>query len=139
MRRWRDELIGLLAARAPRLDRALKKIARRGGEVVLIDGTLIPTQRRTGKTNRPNYSGKHHRHGLHVLALTDEKGRLIWIYPLPGPAAPTTSPPPAATTCWPTCAPSASASWPTWASSAWTTTGTIPWSSPDSRPPAPAS
>ncbi|MFJ6852927.1 transposase family protein [Streptomyces sp. NPDC091271] len=25
------------------------------------------------------YSGKHHRHGLHVLALTDEKGRLIWI------------------------------------------------------------
>lgn len=79
VRRWRDELIGLLAAKAPRLDRALKKIARRGGEVVLIDGTLIPTQRRTGKANRPNYSGKHHRHGLHVLALTDEKGRLIWI------------------------------------------------------------
>lgn len=79
MRRWRDELIGLLAAKAPRLDRALKKIARRGGEAVLIDGTLIPTQRRTGKANRPNYSGKHHRHGLHVLALTDEKGRLIWI------------------------------------------------------------
>ncbi|GAA1162727.1 hypothetical protein F4556_000470 [Kitasatospora gansuensis] len=38
----------------------------RGGEVVL-------------KANRPNYSGKHHRHGLHVLALTDEKGRLIRI------------------------------------------------------------
>ncbi|WP_431047277.1 transposase family protein [Streptomyces sp. P1-3] len=79
VRRWRDELIGLLAAKAPRLDRALKKIARRGGEAVLIDGTLIPTQRRTGKANRPNYSGKHHRHGLHVLALTDDKGRLIWI------------------------------------------------------------
>jgi hypothetical protein len=28
---------------------------------VLIDGTLIPTQRRTGTENRPNYSGKHHR------------------------------------------------------------------------------
>ncbi|MFI1800163.1 hypothetical protein ACH427_22810 [Streptomyces sp. NPDC020379] len=26
-------------ARAPRLDRALKKIAKRGGEVILIDGT----------------------------------------------------------------------------------------------------
>ncbi|WP_260696770.1 hypothetical protein [Streptomyces sp. 130] len=64
----------------------------------------MPTQRRTGKANPPNYSGKHHRHGLHVLALTDEEGRLIG-YPLPGPAAPTTSPPPAATTCWPTCAP----------------------------------
>jgi hypothetical protein len=79
IRRWRDELITLLAAKAPRLDRALKKIARRGGEVVLIDGTLIPTQRRTGTANPPNYSGKHHRHGLHVLALTDERRRMIWI------------------------------------------------------------
>ncbi|MFE3939822.1 transposase family protein, partial [Streptomyces goshikiensis] len=59
--------------------RALKKIAKQGGEVVLIDGTLIPTQRRTGKADRRNYSGKHRRHGLHFLALTDERGRLIWI------------------------------------------------------------
>ncbi|MFE0510707.1 hypothetical protein [Streptomyces sp. NPDC058964] len=53
VRRSRDELIALLAARAPRLDRALKKIARRGGEVVLIDGALIPTsavpERRTAR------------------------------------------------------------------------------------------
>jgi len=47
--------------------------------VVLIDGTLIPTQRRTGRANRRNCSGKHHHHGLRFLALTDEKGRLIWI------------------------------------------------------------
>jgi len=79
IRRWTREVVDLLAARAPRLDRALAKIARRGGEVVLIDGTLIPTHRRTGKANRPNYSGKHKRHGLHFLALTDENGRLIWI------------------------------------------------------------
>jgi hypothetical protein len=79
VRRWRDELIALLAAQAPRLDRVLKKVAKRGGEVVLIDGTLIPTQRRTGKADRRNYSGRHHHHGLHFLALTDEKGRLIWI------------------------------------------------------------
>ncbi|MCY0953193.1 transposase family protein [Streptomyces sp. H27-S2] len=39
----------------------------------------MPTQRRTGEANRPNYSGKHRRHGLHVLALTDERGRLVWI------------------------------------------------------------
>ena len=57
LRRWRDEMIGLLAARAPRLDRALRKIAKRGGEVVLIDGTLIPTLRRAGADDRPNYSG----------------------------------------------------------------------------------
>lgn len=79
VRRWRDELISLLAARAPRLDRALKKVAKQGGEMVLIDGTLIPTQRRTGKADRRNYSGKHHHHGLHFLALTDESGRLVWI------------------------------------------------------------
>lgn len=79
VRRWRDELITLLAAQAPRLDRALRKVAKRGGEVVLIDGTLIRTQRRTGKADRRNYSGKHRCHGLHFLALTDENGRLIWI------------------------------------------------------------
>ncbi|MFF2747185.1 hypothetical protein ACFVVA_16760 [Kitasatospora sp. NPDC058048] len=61
LRRWRDEMIDLLAAKAPRLDRALRRIAARGEGVVLIDGTLIPTQRRTGKANRPNYSGKHRR------------------------------------------------------------------------------
>jgi hypothetical protein len=48
-------------------------------QVVLIDGTLIPTLRRTGRANRANYSGKHRRHGLHFLALSDERGRLIWI------------------------------------------------------------
>jgi hypothetical protein len=79
VRRWRDELIALLAAQAPRLDRALKKVAKQGGEVVLIDGTLIPTRRRTGKADRQNYSGKYRHHGLHFLAVTDEKGRLIWI------------------------------------------------------------
>ncbi|MEU5797473.1 hypothetical protein ABZ800_28705 [Streptomyces sp. NPDC047813] len=75
VRRRRDELIGLLAARAPRLDRALKKVVKRGGEVVPIDGTLIRTRHRTGKADRRNYSGKHRSHGLRLLALTDENGR----------------------------------------------------------------
>ncbi|MER8235119.1 transposase family protein [Streptomyces sp. NPDC094049] len=47
--------------------------------MVLIDGTLIRTQRRTGSADRRNYSGKHRSHGLHFLALTNERGRLIWI------------------------------------------------------------
>ncbi|MEE1797237.1 hypothetical protein PUR57_00755, partial [Streptomyces sp. JV176] len=42
------EVVGLLAARAPRLDRALKKITRSGGGIVLLDGSLIRTRRRTG-------------------------------------------------------------------------------------------
>lgn len=79
VRRWLLEVTGLLAARAPRLDRALKKLTRSGGEVVLLDGTLVRTRRRTGDENRPNYSGKHKVHGLLFLALTDEKGNLLWI------------------------------------------------------------
>ncbi|MEU9283089.1 transposase family protein [Streptomyces sp. NPDC048341] len=79
VRRWVLEVLGLLAGRAPRLDRALKKIARNGGVVVLLDGTLIRTRRRTGKENRKNFSGKHKAHGLLFLALTDAKGNLIWI------------------------------------------------------------
>ncbi|MFF7690181.1 transposase family protein [Streptomyces syringium] len=54
-------------------------MARHGGEVALIDGTLIPTQRRTKKADRRNYSGKHRSHGLRFLALTDGRGHLIWI------------------------------------------------------------
>ncbi|TMR92580.1 transposase family protein [Nonomuraea basaltis] len=77
--RWVREVIALLAARAPRLDRALKKITKAGGEVVLIDGTLIRTERRTGADDRKNYSGKHKTHGLLFLALTDVAGNLLWI------------------------------------------------------------
>ncbi|MCX5251395.1 transposase family protein [Streptomyces sp. NBC_00201] len=64
---------------AARLDRALQKIARSGGVVVLLDGTLVRTRRRTGTENRKNFSGKHKAHGLLFLALTDVKGNLIWI------------------------------------------------------------
>ncbi|MFB7657714.1 MULTISPECIES: transposase family protein [unclassified Streptomyces] len=77
--RRRDELIGLLAAQAPRLDRALMKVAKRGGEVVLSDGTLVRTRRRTGRAGRRNYLGERRGHGLHLVALTGESGRLVWI------------------------------------------------------------
>jgi len=79
--RWTWEVIGLLAARAPRLDRALAKVKKQGGEVVLLEGTLIPARRRSGTANRRNYNGKHKKHGLLFLALTGEAGNLIWISP----------------------------------------------------------
>ncbi|WP_370381604.1 transposase family protein [Catenulispora sp. GAS73] len=79
IRRWTDEVITLVAGRAPRLDRALNRITRASGEAVLLDGTLIRTRRRTGAANRSNYSLKHKSHGLLFLALTDERGNLIWI------------------------------------------------------------
>ncbi|MER5635630.1 transposase family protein [Kitasatospora sp. NPDC002227] len=77
--RWVLEVIGLLAARAPRLVRALHAITRSGGEVVLIDGTLVRTRRRTGRQDRRDSSGKHKAHGLLFLAVTDERGNLLWI------------------------------------------------------------
>ena len=79
--RWVNELIDLLAARAPRLERALRQVAAAGGSLVLLDGTLVRTRRRTGRQNRRNYNGKHKSHGLLFLALTDERGNLIWISP----------------------------------------------------------
>ncbi|MFJ2264688.1 transposase family protein [Streptomyces sp. NPDC087844] len=54
-------------------------ITRAGGGVVLLDGSLIRTRRRTGTANRKNYFGKHKHHGLLVIALTDDKGRLLWV------------------------------------------------------------
>ncbi|MGW1784549.1 transposase family protein [Streptomyces sp. NPDC002143] len=47
--------------------------------MVLLDGSLIRTRRRTGADNRSNYSDKHKCHGLLVIALTDDRGRLVWI------------------------------------------------------------
>jgi hypothetical protein len=123
IRRWVQEVIELLAARSPRLDRALKKIARLGGVVVLLDGTLIRTRRRTGKDNRKNYSGKCKAHGLLFLALTDEKGNLIWISAA-RPAAPARSPPPGTTRSPGICGRPGSGPWPTSASSVWTTSPT---------------
>mgnify|MGYP001042690162 FL=1 len=40
---------------------------------------MIRTRRRTGAENRENYSGKNKCHGLLVIALTDEQGRLLWV------------------------------------------------------------
>lgn len=88
LRRWLLEVITLLAGRAPRLNRILRRLAARGQVLVLADGTLIRTRRRTGPANRANYSGKHKHHGLSVLGLTDEHGRLLWISAaLPGKTA----------------------------------------------------
>ncbi|WP_217250704.1 transposase family protein [Streptomyces sp. AC602_WCS936] len=125
VRSRRDELIGLLAAQAPRLDRALKKVTKQGGEAVLIDGTPIRTQRRSGKADRRNYAGNHRSHGLHVLALTDENGRLIWTSAAQ-PGRTHDNAPPATTTSWPNYVPPASGHWPTSASAAWTTTSSTP-------------
>lgn len=45
--------------------------------MVLLDGTPIRTRRRSGKENRKDHSGKSKCHGLLVIALTDDRGRLL--------------------------------------------------------------
>ncbi|MEU7787464.1 transposase family protein [Amycolatopsis sp. NPDC049159] len=88
VRRWVLEVIALPAARARRLGQVSNRPARSGASVVLVDGTLIRTRRRTRRANRANYSGKHKQHGLVVLGVTDETGRLMWVSAvLPGRTA----------------------------------------------------
>jgi hypothetical protein len=65
VRRRRDELIGLLAAQAPRLDRTLKKVATQGGEVVLIDGPLIRTRHRKKLDDYKPYIYRRFTEGCH--------------------------------------------------------------------------
>jgi hypothetical protein len=90
--RWTGEVIALLAAKHPRLDRTLSKIAKAGGEVVLLDGTLARTRRRTGRENRKNYNGKHKAHGLNFQIISDLNGNGEWISPAkPGRTADVTA------------------------------------------------
>jgi len=44
-----------------------------GGGIVLQDGSVIRTRRRTGKENRKNYSGKNKCHRPLVIAPTDNR------------------------------------------------------------------
>ncbi len=71
---WRyvTETVALLAARAPKLRRALRDANDAGHTYLAIDGTLIPIGRVAA--DRPFYSGKHRKHGMNL-------------HPSPAPAA----------------------------------------------------
>src|SRR6516225_11234673 len=66
---WRyvNEAVALLAARAPRLDSALRAAKRDRLAFVVIDGTLIPVDRVAA--DRPFYSGKHRKHGMNLQVI----------------------------------------------------------------------
>jgi hypothetical protein len=63
---WRcvTETIALLAARSPKLRRALRDAKEAGHAYVVMDGALIPVDRVAA--DRPFYSGKHRRHGMNL-------------------------------------------------------------------------
>ena len=56
---WRyvNETVSLLAARAPKLRKAVRDAKKAGYAYVVVDGTLVPIDRVAA--DRPFYSGKH--------------------------------------------------------------------------------
>lgn len=94
--RYVTGVMGLLANLALDLRQALRAAQRKA--FVILDGTLIATDRLSGTGDRLFYSGKHRRHGVNVQFLTGRYGELIWASPaLPGSthdlAHPAQSPP----------------------------------------------
>ena len=82
---WRyvTETVSLLAARSPKLRRALAAANKAGHAYVVIDGTLIPIDRVAA--DRPFYSGKHKRHGMNLQVIASPAGDILWVSgPLPG-------------------------------------------------------
>jgi DDE superfamily endonuclease/Helix-turn-helix of DDE superfamily endonuclease len=75
---WRyvEETVALLAARAPRLRKAVRDAARVGHAYVVLDGTLIPIDRVAA--DRPFYSGKHRKHGMNLQVIAGPRGDILW-------------------------------------------------------------
>jgi Helix-turn-helix of DDE superfamily endonuclease len=79
---WRyvTETVGLLAARSPKLRKALAGARQAGHAYVVIDGTLIPIDRVAA--DRPFYFGKHHRHGMNLQVIaTPGRGYRVGVRP----------------------------------------------------------
>jgi DDE superfamily endonuclease/Helix-turn-helix of DDE superfamily endonuclease len=82
---WRyvTETVGLLAARSPKLRRALAAAKQAGHAYMVLDGTLIPIDRVAA--DRPFYSGNHRRHGMNLQVIGTPDGEIVWVSgPLPG-------------------------------------------------------
>ncbi len=73
---WRyvGETVEVLAALAPGLHEALVGLGE--GDFVIVDGTLIPTDRIAA--DEPYYSQKHKKHGMNVQVITRPYGTPLW-------------------------------------------------------------
>jgi hypothetical protein len=76
---WRyvNETVELLAARAPKLRKAVRDAKRAGHPYVILDGTLIPIDRVA--RDKPFYSGKHKRHGMNLQVIASPDGDVLWV------------------------------------------------------------
>jgi hypothetical protein len=84
--RYKDEAVEVLVARAPTLREALDKAAEQGLPYLILDGTLIASDRCAGKkTSRKGqeidkwYSGKAHQPAGNVQALATPGGVPLWV------------------------------------------------------------
>ncbi|MFI6297621.1 transposase family protein [Nonomuraea sp. NPDC050790] len=75
---WRyvEETVMLLSARSPKLGQALRKATKHGLHYLVLDGTLIRTDRI--KADRPYFSGKHRVHGMNVQVIASPDGTILW-------------------------------------------------------------
>ncbi|MFJ2899153.1 transposase family protein [Streptomyces sp. NPDC087218] len=73
---WRyvDESLDVLAAWAPGLHEALVGLGE--GDFVIVDGTLIPTDRIAA--DEPYYSQKHRKHGMNIQVIAAPDGTPLW-------------------------------------------------------------
>ncbi|MFD4578003.1 IS5 family transposase [Streptomyces sp. NPDC058479] len=73
---WRyvDETLDVLAGWAPGLHEALTGLGE--GDHVIVDGTLIPTDR--VRADEPYYSMKHRKHGMNVQVIARSDGTPLW-------------------------------------------------------------
>jgi len=76
---WRyvNETVELLAARAPKLRKAVRDAKRAGRAYVILDGTLIPIDRVAA--DRRFYSGKHRKHGMNLQVIASPDGDILWV------------------------------------------------------------
>jgi DDE superfamily endonuclease/Helix-turn-helix of DDE superfamily endonuclease len=76
---WRyvNETVELLAARAPKLRKAVRDAKKAGYAYAVLDGTLIPVDRVAA--DRPFYSGKHKRHGMNLQVIASPAGDILWV------------------------------------------------------------
>ena len=82
--RYVHEGIDVLAAQAPELRQVIDDAQEQGLECLLIDGTLIATDRVTEPYLAADqwYSGKHKRHGGNIQILAGPDGWPLWTSPV---------------------------------------------------------
>ena len=84
--RYLDEVIDVLAGQAPDLQDALRQARQQQLAYIILDGTVITTDRLAEKTTSVQgktidrwYSGKAQRHGGNIQSLSAPNGQPLWI------------------------------------------------------------